>query len=153
MLSPEPIEAGSQTRLVYASRLLEHACLGPDAPFLNITVHPRQQAQNRAVASSATEPLVRVSCPSVRSGYRAAAPPLICERETLGRVSLGSPPEGISYETVSTYNADGTPTTPTISGFQYARGVAVDANGKIYVADDTAGTVTTYAADGTPTTP
>jgi hypothetical protein len=57
---------------------------------------------------------------------------------------------GLYAFTVTTYNADGTPTTPTIR-LDYPRGVAVDAAGKIYVANGQ--NVTSYNADGTQTTP
>ncbi|MGB8518793.1 MAG: hypothetical protein WCD38_01360, partial [Candidatus Tumulicola sp.] len=55
--------------------------------------------------------------------------------------------------TLTTYTADGTPTSPTISGLSGPLGVAVDAHGKIYIAQSVGGEVTTYTADGTPTTP
>jgi YVTN family beta-propeller protein len=54
---------------------------------------------------------------------------------------------------VTTYNADGSRSTPTITaGLDGPFGVAVDAAGKIYVANFN-NTVTTYHADGTQTTP
>jgi sugar lactone lactonase YvrE len=59
----------------------------------------------------------------------------------------------VSFESVQAFEPDGTPTTPTITGFDSAAGIAVDANGKIYVSDQETGTITTYTADGTPTTP
>ena len=63
--------------------------------------------------------------------------------------------------TVTTYKPDGTPTTPTITikehGYSGPTGLAVDANGKIYVVSSTqngsAGIVTTYNRDGRQTTP
>ena len=61
--------------------------------------------------------------------------------------------------TVRTYRPDGTQTIPTITaGLNGARGIAVDANGKIYVANFVAGSspsyrVTTYLPDGTQTSP
>jgi YVTN family beta-propeller protein len=55
---------------------------------------------------------------------------------------------------VTTYNADGTPSTPTITtGVSAPFGVAVDADGKIYVANNNNNTVTTYNADGSASTP
>ena len=55
---------------------------------------------------------------------------------------------------VSTYKPDGTRTTPTITtGIDGPAGLAVDANGKIYVVNVYNSTVTTYKPDGTPTTP
>jgi sugar lactone lactonase YvrE len=57
------------------------------------------------------------------------------------------------FSTLTTYTANGTQTTPTISGFSYPSGVAVDANGKIYVADHNNNEITTYLSDGTQTTP
>jgi serine/threonine-protein kinase len=54
---------------------------------------------------------------------------------------------------VTTYNADGTQTTPTITGLSTPDAVAVDAAGKIYVANAGNGTVTTYNADGSASTP
>jgi hypothetical protein len=56
--------------------------------------------------------------------------------------------------TVTTHNEDGTQTTPTITaGLDGASGVAIDAAGRIYVANSGNNTVTTYNADGTQTTP
>jgi len=56
--------------------------------------------------------------------------------------------------TVTTYNPDGTRTTPTISaGLSNPFGVAIDAAGKIYVTNQFIHTVTTYNPDGTQTTP
>ena len=62
---------------------------------------------------------------------------------------------------MTTYKPDGTPTTPTITikehGYSGPTGLAVDANGKIYVVSSTqngsAGIVTTYNRDGRQTTP
>jgi DNA-binding beta-propeller fold protein YncE len=59
---------------------------------------------------------------------------------------------------VTTYTANGTPTTPTITVNGVLEGMAVDAAGKIYIAylQDVyfcCGTLTTYTANGTPTTP
>jgi hypothetical protein len=54
---------------------------------------------------------------------------------------------------VTTYTASGNPTAPTITdGVNAPNAVAVDSNGKIYVANSN-DTVTTYNADGTRTTP
>ncbi|MBD5656592.1 MAG: hypothetical protein IAI50_15630, partial [Candidatus Eremiobacteraeota bacterium] len=52
--------------------------------------------------------------------------------------------------TLTTYKADGTPTTPTITaGLDGPGDVVVDAAGKIYVANGGGkGTITTYNADG-----
>ena len=51
--------------------------------------------------------------------------------------------------TVTTYNADGSASTPTITaGLNFPTGIAVDAAGEIYVANIGNNTVTTYAADG-----
>jgi len=59
-----------------------------------------------------------------------------------------------SAGSVTTYNPDGTQTTPTITaGLSSPQGIAVDATGKIYVADSSNNTVTTYLPDGTQTTP
>jgi serine/threonine-protein kinase len=59
--------------------------------------------------------------------------------------------------TLVTYTTDGKPSTPTITGLSTPVGVAVDANGKIYVANSgsasTPGTITTYNPDGSQTTP
>jgi sugar lactone lactonase YvrE len=60
---------------------------------------------------------------------------------------------GGGASTVTTYKPDGTPTTPVITGFGQALGVAVDEAGKIYVTDGKNNTLTTYNPDGTPTTP
>jgi hypothetical protein len=57
------------------------------------------------------------------------------------------------YDTVETFTTTGVRTTPTITGLNGPSGVAVDANGKIYVANNANGTVTTYTPNGTPTTP
>jgi DNA-binding beta-propeller fold protein YncE len=55
--------------------------------------------------------------------------------------------------TMTTYNADGSASTPTItSGLSGPFGVAVDAAGKIYVVNDNS-TVTAYDVDGNRTTP
>ena len=56
---------------------------------------------------------------------------------------------------LSTYNADGTPSTPTFTGEGLAnpRGVTLDASGKIYVGNFGAGTITTYNQDGSPASP
>ncbi len=57
---------------------------------------------------------------------------------------------------ITTYNADGTPAAPTITGqLRFPEDVGVDRAGKIYVPAIGFGTgmVTTYAADGTPSTP
>lgn len=58
-------------------------------------------------------------------------------------------------QTVTTYNLDGTQTTPTISiGPDTPYGIAVDTAGKIYVThNNDPGSVTTYNPDGTQTTP
>jgi hypothetical protein len=61
--------------------------------------------------------------------------------------------------TLTTYNADGSASTPTITaGLNVPYGVAVDTAGKIYVANfvnngGNTGTLTTYNADGSPSTP
>jgi hypothetical protein len=55
--------------------------------------------------------------------------------------------------TVTTYAADGTPATPTITGLNSPAALAVDAAGKIYVLNQGNDTVTTYTANGTQTTP
>lgn len=52
---------------------------------------------------------------------------------------------------LTTFLPDGTPTTPTINNLYRPTGVAVDGNGKIYVAAD--GTLRTYTRGGKPTTP
>jgi hypothetical protein len=56
---------------------------------------------------------------------------------------------------VTTYNADGTSTTPTItlSDLDYPDGIAVDASGKIYVANLSGYRVATFTAAGAATTP
>ncbi|MBV8530240.1 MAG: hypothetical protein JO104_02900 [Candidatus Eremiobacteraeota bacterium] len=57
---------------------------------------------------------------------------------------------------VRTYRPDGRPTKPTFKTGVNPSGMAIDANGKIYVTDDTGShkwSVTTYLPDGTPTTP
>ena len=64
---------------------------------------------------------------------------------------------GVSYHSfVTTYDPTGSPSTPTINiGWgvrQIVRGLAVDANGKIYVATN-GGMVRTYTSSGSPTTP
>jgi YVTN family beta-propeller protein len=61
-------------------------------------------------------------------------------------------------DTLTTYNPNGSRTTPTITGLSGPAGVAVDAAGKIYVSNvnggpEGGGSVTTYTANGTPTTP
>jgi YVTN family beta-propeller protein len=54
--------------------------------------------------------------------------------------------------TVFTYGADGSQTTPTITaGLNTPFGIAVAANGKIYVANAAGNNVTTYAKNGKPT--
>ena len=59
--------------------------------------------------------------------------------------------------TVTTYLADGTQTTPTITGLQFPTDVKVDANGKIYVTQkgttSSNGSVTTYMPNGAQTKP
>ena len=50
-------------------------------------------------------------------------------------------------------NADGTPGTPTITGFVKSEGVAVDTTGKIYVTDLGANKISTFDSTGTPTNP
>jgi YVTN family beta-propeller protein len=61
----------------------------------------------------------------------------------------------LAYDnSVTTYNEDGTQTTPTITaGLDGASGVTIDAAGRIYVANNGNNTVTTYNADGMQTTP
>ena len=55
---------------------------------------------------------------------------------------------------ITTYDADGSRTTPTITAsLDTPWGIAVDARGKIYVANYNGGTVTTYLPDGSKTTP
>ncbi len=56
--------------------------------------------------------------------------------------------------TVTTYEADGTPASPTIAtGLSGPAGIAVDAAGKIYVTNYLGNSLTTYGPDGTQTTP
>jgi len=55
--------------------------------------------------------------------------------------------------TLTTYNLDGTQTSPTISGLNTPIGVAVDAASKIYVTNIDNNTMTTYNPDGTQTAP
>ncbi len=56
--------------------------------------------------------------------------------------------------TLTTYNYDGTPTTPTITdSISDPQGLAVDRNGKIYVANYGSGSITTYDRFGGRTTP
>ena len=50
-------------------------------------------------------------------------------------------------------NADGTPSTPTITGFVKSEGVALDTTGKIHVTDLGANKVVTFDSTGTPTGP
>jgi hypothetical protein len=66
----------------------------------------------------------------------------------------------IGDQTITTYEPDGTQTTPTISTATYLFAIAVDPNGKIYAltfnplsGPSTAGTVSSYKPDGMPTTP
>jgi YVTN family beta-propeller protein len=82
--------------------------------------------------------------------------PLACTAP-LGTPSPGTPSPGNIYianaanNTVTTYDAKGTQTTPTITqnmGVSEPIGVAVDAVGKIYVANSGNNTVTTYNANG-----
>ena len=54
---------------------------------------------------------------------------------------------------MTTYKRDGKKTRPTIRGLAGVWGLAVDVNGKIYVANRGNNTITTYKADGTQTTP
>jgi DNA-binding beta-propeller fold protein YncE len=59
---------------------------------------------------------------------------------------------------LTTYTLSGTQSTPTITGFTAPWGVAVDASGKIHVANlgngfSGTGSVTSYTATGTPTSP
>lgn len=54
---------------------------------------------------------------------------------------------------VMTYLADGTRTTPTITGLHDPEGIAVDSTGKIYIANGLTNAITTYTENGTPTTP
>lgn len=59
-----------------------------------------------------------------------------------------------SNELLTTYKAGGARTTPTINvGAGSPDGVAVDANGKIYVANRRSSRIATYTASGTETTP
>jgi YVTN family beta-propeller protein len=55
--------------------------------------------------------------------------------------------------TLTTYAPDGSRTTPTIGALDNPVAVAVDAAGKIYVANANSDTVTAYNPDGTPSTP
>ena len=55
-----------------------------------------------------------------------------------------------------TYKPDGTRTAPTFRTGVDSGGIAIDANGKIYVANDTPrglSSITTYLSDGSATTP
>jgi DNA-binding beta-propeller fold protein YncE len=66
-----------------------------------------------------------------------------------GKIYVANP----GNNTVTTYTANGAPTTPTITtGLNGPEGVTVDATGKIYVANS-GNTVTTYTANGKQTTP
>lgn len=57
-------------------------------------------------------------------------------------------------DTLTTYNPDGSPATPTISGLHDPKGVAVDASGKIYIVNGKpTGSLTTYDRNGAQTTP
>jgi sugar lactone lactonase YvrE len=75
-----------------------------------------------------------------------------------GKIYVAS---GTIYQSsvVSTYTANGKPTTPSILAGMNASadGVAVDAAGKIYVTQSggsaTNGALTTYTSKGTPSTP
>ena len=76
--------------------------------------------------------------------------------QTRQRSTRRPPSGGDSYHSfVRTYDPTGSPSTPTINiggGVrQIVRGLAVDANGKIYVVED--GMVRTYTSSGSPTTP
>jgi hypothetical protein len=61
--------------------------------------------------------------------------------------------------TLTTYTANGAPTSPTITGLSRAADMTVDAAGKVYIANPNCcggpsdNTVTTYTASGTQTTP
>ncbi len=58
------------------------------------------------------------------------------------------------HGTVTTYTREGQQTTPSIvTGLDFPTGVAVDANGKIYVVNNGNNTLTTYLPDGTQTSP
>jgi len=66
----------------------------------------------------------------------------------------------IGNSTITTYEPDGTQTTPTISTGTYLFGIAVAPNGKIYALTcdplggrNSDGTVASYTPDGTPTSP
>lgn len=54
---------------------------------------------------------------------------------------------------MTTYNSDGTRSTPTITGLKTPYGVAVDGAGKIYVTNFDGNSVTTYKPDGSPSSP
>jgi hypothetical protein len=54
-------------------------------------------------------------------------------------------------QSVKTFDPDGTPAGPTITGLSAAVGIAIDAAGKLYVVD--AGSVKTYLPNGTRTEP
>jgi DNA-binding beta-propeller fold protein YncE len=55
---------------------------------------------------------------------------------------------------VTTYKSDGTQSKPTITtGINGPKGVAVDANGKIYIANYNNNSVTTYTPKGQKTKP
>ena len=64
---------------------------------------------------------------------------------------------GYTSNTISTYTTDGKPSTPTITGLDGPVGIAVDAAGKIYVADSSSlpntGQILTFNPDGSPASP
>ena len=70
---------------------------------------------------------------------------------------MSGAPEGKRGTVWRPYKPDGTRTTPTFRTGDDSSAIAIDANGKIYVTNDTGpggkSSVTTYLPDGSPTTP
>ncbi len=79
--------------------------------------------------------------------------------DSAGKIYLTHQDDASLSDTLTTYNANGTPATPTIRGLHSPKGVAVDAAGKIYVvssccgADEQFSTLTTFDQSGAQTAP
>ncbi|GAC1418247.1 MAG: hypothetical protein NVSMB64_27980 [Candidatus Velthaea sp.] len=70
--------------------------------------------------------------------------------DSAGKIYVGNVDVGNANYSVTTYNPDGTPTTPTVSGLTFPPyGLAVDKHGKIYVTGDN-NRILTFNPNGTP---
>ena len=168
--TPTPSSAAQKLYAVYASNVQQYNL---DGSATGIVLRPASQPAAATVAANGkiyvigltarngtmTQFLGRIDIFDA-NGISTSSPintPLLNGSATSGFTGIAVDGAGKIYVSTDTEvfstSADGTPSTPTITGLTKAEGVAVDTTGKIYVTDLGANKVMTFDSTGTPTSP